>query len=127
MVTAAASAPWDADSRWLITEESRPERTSIRSGYALRSSSVAADHCVLRSRTMCSPSFSFLTTLYGPDETGCDSYLVPVSLLRGTGVNCVWVARYGNSPSGLFRWKTIVRESGVSIADRPFLSLYGPW
>ena len=93
VVTAAASAPWDADSRWLITDESSPDRTSILSGYALRSASVEADQCVLRSRVSRSPSFSFLTTLYGPDETGCSSYFVPVSLLFGTGVNCVCVAR----------------------------------
>jgi hypothetical protein len=93
----------------------------------LRSASVAADQFGLRSRTRCSPSFSFLTTLYGPEETGWDSYLVPVSLPLGTGANWVCVARYGNSPSGLFRWKTMVRSSGVSIAARPFLSLYGPW
>ena len=93
MVTAAASVPWEADSRWLITEESRPDRTSTVSGYALRSASVAADQWVLRARTRCSPSFSFFTTLYGPDETGCSSYLVPVSLAFGTGVNWVCVAR----------------------------------
>lgn len=74
-----------------------------------------------------SPSPSFLTTLYGPEESGCSSYFVPVSLAFGTGVVWVWVARKGNSPSGLLRWKTIVFASGVSIESRPFLSLYGPW
>jgi hypothetical protein len=59
----------------------------------LRSSSVDADQYVLRSRVRRSPSFSFLTTLYGPEETGCSSYFVPVSLAFGTGVVCVCVAR----------------------------------
>src|SRR5262245_43965026 len=61
-----------------------PIVTSYRSGRAFRFGSVAGSQLGLRLSVKALPP-SYVSNMYGPDETGCSLYFVPVSLVAGTG------------------------------------------
>ena len=57
----------------------------MRSGSGLRFGSVAGSHWSLRTSAKFLPSW-LVSNLYGPVETTCSLYFVPVSFARGTGI-----------------------------------------
>ena len=59
--------------------------TSIRSGSGLRLGSVAWSQFGLRTSAKLLPR-SLVWNMYGPVETTCSLYLLPVSLACGTGI-----------------------------------------
>ena len=57
----------------------------MRSGSAVRFGSVAGSQFGLRLSVKLLPS-SFVSNMYGPVETTCSLYLLPVSFAAGTGI-----------------------------------------
>ena len=123
--TAEASAPWLAMRRSSIWVALSPIVTTMRSGYALRTWSVAGSQWVLRTRVSCLFRW-YDSTLYGPDEKGLLSYLGPLSWALGTGAKVGMTVALGNSAKGLRSSKTIVWSSGVLMESR-CLPWAGPW
>jgi hypothetical protein len=66
--------------------------TVILSGSAVRFGSVDASHFGLRTSVKFLPRL-FVWNMYGPLETTCSLYLVPVSLAAGTGIVAGSIAR----------------------------------